>query len=133
MRLQLCKIFSACSLNATFEGYTPWTTNVHMYSMEDFFQVLPYMQPLAVPSSQSFPEKDVVTVSVDLCVFAAKERSETEVPSVNAVKHVKNCVVSCGIIICTYSDNKNYNSREREILLVHLLFAWVRVCWKAWE
>ncbi len=27
------------SLNATFEGYAPWTTDVHTYSMEDFIQV----------------------------------------------------------------------------------------------
>ena len=40
--LQSCNSYTLhvpCSLNATFDGYLPWTADVHTYSILDFVQV----------------------------------------------------------------------------------------------
>lgn len=37
--IALLTICFLCSLTATFDGYVPWTTDVHTYSVDDFLEV----------------------------------------------------------------------------------------------
>ncbi len=81
--------FLSHSLNATFEGYAPWTVDVHTYAMEDFIQVL--VDSAVNSFSSQYLGKHGVKVMceyerlryADTSLLTDQEWGQAEVPSVD--------------------------------------------------